>query len=342
MEILKNSAFSAVKSTDLFRLESYDYFLPQDRIAQYPVSPRDHSRLLMISRISAELSDLHFYDLPSLLQPGDLLVLNNTRVLPVRLQSDKGEVLLVKELEDNCWEAMVYPGKHFKPGTAVHFDSGLTAHVVSTSSIGRILRFGGNVNELIERQGKMPLPPYIHRDAEASDRRTYQTIYATKNGSIAAPTAGLHFTRSVFRRLKERGIHVARITLHVGPGTFRPVKSEDITQHEIYPEFYECRKQTWEQIRKAKRVIAVGTTTTRAIETIAATGRLKGSTDLFIYPGYHFHITGGLITNFHLPKSSLLMLVSAFAAYDLMRKAYEHAVKESYRFYSYGDAMLIL
>ena len=353
------SSFTAENAVNLQGLESYDYHLPEERIAQYPVTPRDRSRLLFASRKDSKLSDFHFYDLPRLLEPDDLLVINNTRVLPVRLQSNRGEVLLVAPIrsvgrpslaaagtEDHApgevWDALVYPGKHFKPGSEIEFAAQITAKVIGPSSIGRILKFDDGVEQLIEQQGKMPLPPYIHRDVEPSDRRNYQTIYARKTGSIAAPTAGLHFTRSVFHELKKRGVEIARITLHVGPGTFRPVKSPDITQHEIYPELYECAPQTWNAIRKAKRVIAVGTTTTRAIETIAATGRLKGATDLFIYPGYRFHVTRGLITNFHLPKSSLLMLVSAFAGHELMRKAYEHAVNNSYRFYSYGDAMLIL
>jgi S-adenosylmethionine:tRNA ribosyltransferase-isomerase len=334
---------SVVKNNpQLHKLESYDYNLPQDRIAQYPVSPRDHSRLLFVSRAKQSFRDFHFYDLPDLLQPADLIVINNTRVLPARLQSDKGEVLLVRETEDNCWDALVFPGKHFKPGTVVTFEKGRRAEVLSQSQIGRILRFDSDVRELLEHQGKMPLPPYISRATEDEDKRAYQTIYARKSGSIAAPTAGFHFTRSVFARLRQRGIHVARITLHVGPGTFRPVKSQDITAHKLYPEYYECKPADWNAIQNASRVIAVGTTTTRAVECIAATGQLQGYTGLFIYPGYEFKTIGGLITNFHLPKSSLLMLVSAFAGYDLIRQAYRHAIDYDYRFYSYGDAMLIL
>jgi S-adenosylmethionine:tRNA ribosyltransferase-isomerase len=326
----------------IHKLESYDYELPVDRIAQHPVSPRDQSRLMFISRAQRSYHDQHFYDLPDLLKRGDLLVINNTRVLPARLQSDRGEILLVRETEDNCWDALVFPGKHFKPGTTVEFEDGATAQVLSQSQIGRILRFRSDVRSLLEKQGKMPLPPYISRDANEEDERTYQTIYARKSGSIAAPTAGFHFTRRIFARLRQSGIEIARITLHVGPGTFRPVKSEDITAHNLYPEYYQCRQSDWEKIYHASRVIAVGTTTTRAVETIAGGGPLKGYSGLFIYPGYEFKRVGGLITNFHLPKSSLLMLVSAFAGYDLTRSAYHHAVENAYRFYSYGDAMLIL
>jgi S-adenosylmethionine:tRNA ribosyltransferase-isomerase len=330
------------EDSKLHKLESYDYHLPQDRIAQYPVGPRDHSRLLFVSRKDRSFRDYHFYDLPELVQSGDLIVLNNTRVLPARLQSDNGEVLLVRETENNCWDALVFPGKHFKPGTIVQFEKGVCADVLSQSQIGRILRFHSDVHILLEHQGKMPLPPYISRAAEDEDKRTYQTIYARKEGSIAAPTAGFHFTRRLFARLRQRGVKIARITLHVGPGTFRPVKSEDITAHNLYPEYYECKPADWRAIRNASRVIAVGTTTSRAVETIAANKQLHGYTGLFIYPGYEFKRVSGLITNFHLPKSSLLMLVSAFAGYDLTRQAYRHAIDHDYRFYSYGDAMLIL
>jgi S-adenosylmethionine:tRNA ribosyltransferase-isomerase len=326
----------------LFDLESYNYDLPADRIAQYPLKRRDTSRLLKLDRNNGKISDKHFADLPQLLQKDDLVVFNNTRVIPSRLQSDRGEVLLIHETEKNCWDALVYPGKKFRPGDHVKFENGMKAEVLSLSTVGRILRFQEDVHELLNSHGSLPLPPYISRKPDSSDQKRYQTIYAKIRGSIAAPTAGLHFTRKIMNGLRERGIQTARITLHVGPGTFRPVKSDDIRKHSLYPEQYFCSKATWKKIRNARRVIAVGTTTTRTIESIAATGELQGSTGLFIYPGYKFLITSGLITNFHLPKSSLLMLVSAFGGYKNIRKAYEHAINEGYRFYSYGDAMLIV
>ena len=332
---LKNNA-------DLFRIESYNYDLPTEQIAQYPVTPRDHSRLLVLNRDSGNLSNSNFFDLPKFLQKGDLIVLNNTRVIPARLQSDRGEVLLIHETDSNCWDAIVYPGKKFRPGDQIQFEDGTIADVLSLSTTGRILRFPGKIENLIRKHGSMPLPPYIGRMADALDRNRYQTVYARMSGSIAAPTAGLHFTQKVLGELKQRGVEMVKLTLHVGPGTFRPVKSDDIRKHTIQAEFYSCSQQTWNKIRKAKRVIAVGTTTTRALETIVSTNELHGATGLFIYPGFDFQITSGLITNFHLPKSSLLMLVSAFAGYSSIQKSYEHAIREGFRFYSYGDAMLIL
>jgi S-adenosylmethionine:tRNA ribosyltransferase-isomerase len=218
----------------------------------------------------------------------------------------------------------------------------MQAEVVARSASGRLIRFDGDVQTLLRVHGQVPLPPYIGRSPQKADSKRYQTIYARKPGSVAAPTAGMHFTRQVFTRLKEKQIDVCRITLHVGPGTFRTIKTEDITQHTIDPEYYSCSAAVWRKITRAPRVIAAGTTTTRALETIAARDQLSGSTDLFIYPGYRFQIVKGMITNFHLPKSSLLLLVSAFAGYDAIRSAYQHAVKKGYRFYSYGDATLIL
>ncbi len=326
----------------LHALEAYDYVLPKERIAQVPARPRDHSRLLQLSRAGKSVTDGQFFNLPNCLRQGDLLVINNTRVIPARLQSDHGEVLLVRPAEHHCWDTIVHPGKRFKPGTKIEFPGGVSATVLTQSRIGRILHFEGDIQSLMEKHGRMPLPPYIEREAEESDRRFYQTIYAKKAGSVAAPTAGLHFTNRVFEALKDHGVEVARITLNVGPGTFRPVKTRDITAHQIDPEYYSCARSAWNRIAAASRTIAVGTTTTRAIETISRTGELEGYTNLFIYPGFEFQITRGLLTNFHLPKSSLLMLTSAFGGYELIRNAYRHAVEQEYRFYSYGDAMLIL
>jgi S-adenosylmethionine:tRNA ribosyltransferase-isomerase len=322
-------------------LESYNYNLPSDRIAQFPVTPRDTSRLLVISRQNQNFEDSTFRNLPEYLNPGDLLVMNDTKVIPARILCDAGEILLVREVEQSCWDCLVYPGKHFKPGTIFKIAE-VSAQVLSHSKNGRLIRFNGDVDALLNMQGKVPLPPYIDREATTEDRHRYQTVYATKPGSIAAPTAGLHFTRRLFGDLKKREIETCKITLHVGPGTFRPVKNSNVTEHRIDPEYYSCSASTWQKIQKASRVVSVGTTTTRALETIAVTNELKGFSNLFIYPGYQFHVVQGMITNFHLPKSSLLMLVSAFAGYELIRAAYQHALNNDYRFYSYGDATLIL
>jgi S-adenosylmethionine:tRNA ribosyltransferase-isomerase len=327
--------------SDLLSLESYNYELPADRIAQFPVTPRDASRLLVISRGHKTFEDSHFRNLPIYLKSGDLLVINETRVIPARVLFERGEILFVREVEEFCWDCMVFPGNHFKPGT-IFTIANMQAEVLKQTAMGRLIRFEGDVPALLAAQGQIPLPPYIHRAPVEKDRQRYQTIYAKNPGSVAAPTAGMHFTRRVFSELKERHIDICKITLHVGPGTFRPVKESDVTQHRIDPEFYSCSPSAWEKIQTASRVVAVGTTTTRALETIAATGEKTGFSNLFIYPGYEFKIVQAMITNFHLPKSSLLMLVCAFAGYDLIKSAYGHALENNYRFYSYGDATLIL
>ena len=327
-------------SRNLLSLETYDYDLPGDRIAQYPVSPRDASKLLVVH--SGNFSDSTFRNLPDSLNSGDVLVLNDTKVIPARIPCERGEMLLVRQVEPDCWDTLVQPGKHFKPGTLFSLDGDINVEVLSQSKIGRLIRFSGKTQNLLERYGRIPLPPYIDREPEEQDRKRYQTIYARRQGSVAAPTAGMHFTKTVFQKLAERNVRVCKITLHVGPGTFRPVKSLDVSKHNLDPEYYVCAPETWETIRNADRVIAVGTTTTRTLESIACTSELHGYTDLFIYPGYKFQIVKGLVTNFHLPKSSLLMLVAAFAGYDKTMVAYQHAIQSGYRFYSYGDAMCIL
>lgn len=330
------------EKSEVHQLEHYDYNLPPDRIAQIPASPRDSSRLMFISRSENSFEDRVFLQLPDILTKDDLLVLNDTRVTPARLLFERGEILFVRALEKNCWDVLVYPGKHFKPGTEVDLPGGCHARVLSQSPIGRILQMEGNVEKLLEEHGSIPLPPYIDREATLEDQVRYQTVYAKVPGSVAAPTAGLHFTPEILERLGSRGIRTVTLTLHVGPGTFRPVKTKNITHHKMDPEFYTCTEQTWNEIQNAARIIAVGTTTSRTLETIARTGELEGVSDLFIYPGHPFRVVQGLVTNFHLPRSSLLMLVSAFAGRELIHRAYEHAIDTGYRFYSYGDAMLIL
>ena len=330
-----------MNSSEQLLLESYNYDLPPDRIAQFPVTPRDTSKLLFLSRQNQKFEDSIFRNLPDYLKPGDLLVMNDTKVIPARILCDAGEILLIREVDRSCWDCLVYPGKHFKPG-AIFTIANVSAQVLSHSKNGRLIRFDGDVDALLNKQGKVPLPPYIQREATNEDRIQYQTIYAKKPGSIAAPTAGLHFTRRLFMDLKKSQIDTCKITLHVGPGTFRPVKTNNVSEHRIDPEYYSCSSSIWQKIQKASRVISIGTTTTRALETIAITNELKGFSNLFIYPGHQFRVVEGMVTNFHLPKSSLLMLVSAFAGYDLIRAAYQHAIKNNYRFYSYGDATLIL
>jgi S-adenosylmethionine:tRNA ribosyltransferase-isomerase len=351
-------------------LLAYDYQLPPERIAQNPVMPRDSSRLLVVN---SQIEHQHriFRDLPEILKPGDLLVVNNTRVLPARLYGQKlsgvhVEVLLLEEKEANRWLTLVKPGKRLKPGARIQFFGGLPLETPETGTPrleaivqsvdkptgGRIIEFnvpsGEQLLSIIEEVGVIPLPPYItHSEAEAGQ---YQTVYAERPGSAAAPTAGLHFTPELLERLDAAGIEQAAITLHVGVGTFRPVESEDITAHMMHGEWLEVSAETVTKIEETKarggRVIGVGTTVTRALEGIATqNGKLQpysGKTDLFIYPGYEWKVLDGLITNFHLPKSSLLMLVSALIGRKRLLALYEEAIATEYRFYSFGDAMLIL
>lgn len=357
----------------------YDYELPPELIAQNPVIPRDSSRLLVVnSRSTGEkTAPIHhiFRDLPELLQAGDLLVMNNTRVIPARLYGRKStgaeiEVLLLEEQQYNCWLALVKPGKRFKRGAKVIFEARelgisdwedsypvpspqLTATVLETDAAtgGRLLQFdvpeGKSLVQLLDVFGEVPLPPYI-TGSEAVDEQ-YQTVYAKEPGAIAAPTAGLHFTPELLQKLRERGINQAFVTLHVGVGTFRPVEVEDVTTHQMHEEWIEVPAATVEQIRATKaaggRIIAVGTTAVRALEGAAKSGNLQpfcGKTDLFIYPGYQWRVVDGLITNFHLPRSSLLMLVSALIGRQRLLNIYNEAIACGYRFYSFGDAMLIL
>jgi S-adenosylmethionine:tRNA ribosyltransferase-isomerase len=336
-------------------LSDFDYDLPEELIAQAPVPERDRSRLLVLDRASGSMSHRTFSDLPGLLAPGDVLVLNDTRVVPCRLAArkpggGKAELFLLEERGANLWTALVKGG--VDRGGKVTVASGVEAEVVGVGADGlREVRFTGtpDIRALLAGIGRVPLPLYIRRDPGADDRERYQTVYASRDGAVAAPTAGLHFTLSLLDRLRSTGVVTATVTLHVGAGTFRPVRSEDVTLHRMHPERYAVPQEAAEEIVRARgegrRVIAVGTTAVRALETAAGGGAVaagEGTTDLFILPGFRFQAVDGLITNFHLPRSTLLMLVAAFAGRERTLTAYREAVRERYRFYSYGDAMLVL
>lgn len=393
---MNNTSNPQAKDFELDRsVAGYDYELPPELIAQNPAVPRDSSRLLVVNSptIGSQTAPLHhiFHDLPALLRSGDLLVMNNTKVIPARLYGHKStgakiQVLLLEERQYNCWLALVKPGKSFKQGAKIIFEARrlgirdqklgfcrerqpngigdwedshpvpstqLTATVLETDAAtgGRLLQFdvpeGKSLVQLLEVFGEVPLPPYI-TDSSAADEQ-YQTVYAQQPGAIAAPTAGLHFTPELLQKLRDRNINQAFITLHVGVGTFRPVEVEDVTTHQMHEEWVEIPAATVEQIRATKaaggRIIAVGTTVVRALEGAAQSGNLQpfcGKTDLFIYPGYQWRVVDGLITNFHLPRSSLLMLVSALIGRQQLLNIYNEAIASGYRFYSFGDAMLIL
>ena len=336
----------------------FDFHLPEELIAQTPLEKRDASRLLVVDRSSGEFSDQHFDSIIDQLQPGDALVMNNTRVLPARLYGEKPgtgghvELLLLKNTEGDQWEVLAKPAKRLKVGAQVSFGDGrLTATVVDELEHGgRIVRFDyqGIFLEVLESLGEMPLPPYIHE--KLADRARYQTVYAKENGSAAAPTAGLHFTKELLAQIESKGVKLVYLTLHVGLGTFRPVSVDNLDDHEMHSEFYTLSEEAAATLREVKanghRVIAVGTTSIRTLETIGNKfqGDIQadsGWTNIFIKPGYQWQIVDAFSTNFHLPKSTLVMLVSAFAGRDLTLKAYEHAIAERYRFFSFGDAMFI-
>ena len=338
------------------KTEDFDYYLPEELIAQTPLKKRDESRLLVLDKKTGEIEHKHFTDIIDYLDKGDVLVVNNTKVLPARLIGVKEEtdavieVLMLKDLGNNTWECLSKPAKRVKIGTIVKFSDELQAECVSIKEEGiRHFKFiySGIFYEILDRLGEMPLPPYIHEKLEDKDR--YQTVYAKEVGSAAAPTAGLHFTPELINKIKDKGIIYEEITLHVGLGTFRPVSVEDVTKHKMHSEFYSMSKETADILNSAKkegrRIISVGTTTTRTLETIMNLynefKECSGYTDIFIYPGYEFKAIDALITNFHLPKSTLVMLVSAFASKKYIMNAYENAVKEKYRFFSFGDAMFI-
>lgn len=341
----------------MLRQEFY-YDLPQELIAQKPLEPRDASRLLVLDKQTGAWQDRHFRDILTFLRPDDCLVLNDSRVLPARLLGQRAatgahvELLLLTPRGEDCWEVLAGPGRRAKPGDELTFGEGLlTARVLEVLEGGnRLVKFSyeGNFYAVLDTIGQMPLPPYIHE--KLRDKERYQTVYSRELGSAAAPTAGLHFTPELLERVRAMGVETAFVTLHVGLGTFRPVKEDEITDHKMHSEHYELSEAAAAAINRTRqrggRVIAVGTTSCRTLESVGLTdGAVKpgeGWTDIFIYPGYRFQVLDGLITNFHLPESTLIMLVCALAGYDHTMAAYRHAVEEQYRFFSFGDAMLIV
>lgn len=337
-------------------LSDYDFTLPKELIAQDPIENRSDSRLFVIDRKSGSFAHDRFYNIGNYLNPDDVLVINNTKVIPARLFGNRTtgaaiEVLLLKRITEDSWEVLTKPGKRAGIGTEIVFgDNLLRAKVIDIKNDGiRILQFfySGIFEEILDVLGQMPLPPYITH--ELVDKSRYQTVYAKYDGSAAAPTAGLHFTPEVLEEIRIGGVSIAEITLHVGLGTFRPVKHENILEHEMHKEFYEVTNEACDIINTAKqnggRIVAVGTTCVRTLETAAKSGEIvpcSGETDIFIYPGFKFNAVDSIITNFHLPKSTLLMLISAFTKRELILSAYQEAIREKYRFFSFGDAMLII
>ncbi|MBB6643045.1 tRNA preQ1(34) S-adenosylmethionine ribosyltransferase-isomerase QueA [Enterococcus faecalis] len=338
--------------------EDFDFDLPEELIAQTPLKDRTSSRLLVVNKETGDMEDKHFHDILDELQPGDALVMNNTRVLPARLYGEKPEtgghleVLLLTNTEGDTWETLIKPAKRAKVGTEIQFGDGRLKAVVKEELEhgGRIIEFkyDGIFLEILESLGEMPLPPYIKERLDDPDR--YQTVYAEENGSAAAPTAGLHFTKELLEEIKAKGVHLVYLTLHVGLGTFRPVSVDNIEEHHMHSEFYRLTEEAAKQLNEVRqaggRIVAVGTTSIRTLETIGTkfNGEIQadsGWTDIFITPGYQFKVVEAFSTNFHLPKSTLVMLVSAFAGKDLTLAAYQHAIEEKYRFFSFGDAMFI-
>ncbi len=329
------------------QLSDFDYHLPEELIAQEPPAERDAARMLVVHRSTNQIEDRYFRDFPTFLREGDCLVLNDSRVLPSRLFSGKSEVLLLEPITEDArqWRALVRPGRKLQPGVTIHFDDHFAAEITARGERGeRTVRFLGDedVYAAIDRLGHMPLPPYIKRQDRPEDRERYQTVYSRERGSVAAPTAGLHFTGEILARARNAGAHLAHVTLHVGLGTFQPIDREDFENHQLHYERYSITEESWREIESARRVLAVGTTSVRTLESAAATGQHSGSTNLFLYPGCQFRRVGAMLTNFHLPRTSLLLLVAAFAGTELTLAAYRHAVEQKYRFFSYGDCMLIL
>ncbi|MDU5503939.1 MAG: tRNA preQ1(34) S-adenosylmethionine ribosyltransferase-isomerase QueA [Anaerococcus vaginalis] len=338
------------------RTEDFDYYLPEELIAQHPADKRDFSRLMVVDRKTGQREDKHFYDIIDYLNEGDLLVMNDTRVIPARLfghredKEEEIEVFLLENIEKDRWEVLVRPGKKMKIGTKCIFSDELSLEVVDIKEDGnRIVEFSydGIFQEILDRLGNMPLPPYIKE--KLKDKERYQTVYSKNPGSVAAPTAGLHFTKELLKKIEEKGVKLAYITLNVGLGTFRPVKVDDVKKHKMHSEFYQISKETADLINETKknnkRIISTGTTTTRTLESVyKKNGEIKedsGWTDIFIYPGFEFKVIDCQITNFHLPKSTLIMLVSALANREIILDAYKDAVEKKYRFFSFGDAMFL-
>lgn len=337
------------------KLTDFSYELPKELIAQHPAEPRDHARLMLYDKKTGAVEHKHFYDLVDELQAGDVLVFNDSKVIPARLYGKrvptggKVEVLLLTPVGEDRWEVLVKPGKKALPGTTIEFPGGLQAEVLDRTDFGgRVVHFtyDGVFDDIIDQIGEMPLPPYIHEKMEDPDE--YQTVYARERGSAAAPTAGLHFTDELLQKIRDKGVEEVFVTLHVGLGTFRPVEEENIEDHQMHSEFYSITPEAADAINRAKaegrRIIAVGTTSIRTLESAGTMGTLKagsGWTNIFIYPGFTFHIVDALVTNFHLPESTLLMLISALSTREQILHAYDIAVREKYRFFSFGDAMFI-
>jgi S-adenosylmethionine:tRNA ribosyltransferase-isomerase len=334
------------------KTSDFDYDLPEERIAYRPAAERQNSKLMVLERRNGEITHKKFFELPGLLSPGDLLILNDTKVIPARLfgrkkSGERAEILLVEKRDSRVWTCLV---RNPREGLVIGFDGGPSGRLFSEGAGVWLVEFSEDADSYIEGSGRMPLPPYIKREPDARDRVSYQTVYAERPGAIAAPTAGLHFTPALLKEIEEGGVRIAYVTLHVGIGTFKPVKTERVEEHDMHPEFREIPPETADAINSTKsgggRVIAVGTTVLRTLESsVNESGKVvpcKGKTDLFILPGYRFNATDALITNFHLPRSTLLMLVSTFAGRDIIFGAYQEALRQDYRFLSYGDAMFIL
>lgn len=339
----------------MLKTKDFYYDLPEELIAQHPCDKRENSRMMVLNKVTGEIEHDHFYNIKKYIKPTDTLVLNDTRVIPARIfghraeKEEKIEILLLNH-KDDTWETLVKPGKKAKIGTEIIFSDELKGEVVDISEDGsRFIKFKykGVFEEILDRLGEMPLPPYIKEKLEDSER--YQTVYSKHKGSAAAPTAGLHFTKEILKELEDMGVNIVYLTLHVGLGTFRPVKESNILDHKMHSEYFEISEEACEKINNAKksggRIISVGTTSTRVLETVADEEGFvhptKGWTDIYIYPGFKFKCIDALITNFHLPESTLLMLVSALSSREIILKAYEEAVKEKYRFFSFGDCMFI-
>ena len=357
METSKNY-FDSVEKTK-YKITDFDYTLPQSKIAQYPLTERDACKLMVVNRETGEVSHRKFSEIVQYLHAGDCLVLNDTSVFPARLHGRKDktdarvEIFLLRQLDGYIWETLVKPARKVRIGNKIHFSENLSCDVIdNTLSGGRIVEFSSNGNfyELLSEVGETPLPPYIKRQPDETDKIYYQTVFAKRPGAVAAPTAGLHFTEALLKKIRKKGVKIAYTTLHAGLGTFRPVQVEDVSRHHMDAEYYEISAEAVEIINrtreKGKAIIAVGTTTVRALETVTDHRGFvrpsRGWTDKYIYPPHDFKIVDRLITNFHLPKSTLLMLVSAFSSLDMMKAAYREAIKTDYRFFSYGDAMYII